>query len=73
MLYAWLILIVALIKLGPNDTLVSFSRYMIAAFPFFVAIAPVMMNRYARLAVFAVCLIAQAILLSMFYFWSWAG
>jgi Gpi18-like mannosyltransferase len=73
MLYAWLILIVALIKLGPNDTLVSFSRYMIAAFPLFVAISPVMMNRYVRLAVFAVCLIAQAILLSMFYFWSWAG
>ena len=73
LIYAWLILIIALIKLGPNDTLVSFSRYMIAAFPLFVAISPAMMNRYARLAVFAVCLIAQAILLSMFYFWSWAG
>ena len=73
LIYAWLILIIALIKLGPNDTLVSFSRYMIAVFPFFVAISTVMKNRYARLAVFAVCLIAQAILLSMFYLWSWAG
>ena len=73
MLYAWLVLVIALVKLGPDDTLVSFSRYMIAAFPFFVAISPVMRNRYARLAVFAICLIAQAVLLSMFYFWSWAG
>jgi Gpi18-like mannosyltransferase len=72
-IYAWLILIIALVKLGPDGTLVSFSRYMLAAFPIFAAISPVMVNRYRRLALFAVCLIAQAILLSMFYYWSWAG
>jgi hypothetical protein len=71
--FTWLIFLIASIKLGPNDILVSFSRYMIAAFPFFVAISPVVQNRYARLAIFGVCLILQAIFLSMFYIWSWAG
>lgn len=73
LVFAWLILIMSLMKLGPADTLVSFSRYMIPVFPFFVAISPVMQNRYLRLAVFGICLILQAILLSMFYIWSWAG
>lgn len=73
LVFAWLILILSLIKLGPDDTLVSFSRYMIAVFPFFIAISPVMRHRSARLVVFGVCLILQAILLSMFYIWSWAG
>jgi hypothetical protein len=73
MLFAWLILFLGLIKLGPNDTLVSFSRYMIAAFPFFVAVSPIVENRFVRLAVVSFGLIFQAILLSMFYIWSWAG
>lgn len=73
LVFAWLILLMSLMKLGPNDMLVSFSRYMIAVFPFFVAISPVMQHRFARLAVMGICLILQAILLSMFYIWSWAG
>lgn len=73
MVFAWLILVVSAMKLGPNDTLVSYSRYMIAAFPFFVAISPVITNRYLRAAIVSLCLICQAILLSMFYIWSWAG
>jgi hypothetical protein len=63
----------SLMKLGPNDLLVSFSRYMIPVFPFFIAISPVMQHRLVRLTVFGICLILQAILLSMFYIWSWAG
>ncbi len=73
MIFAWLILFVGLIKLGPNDTLISFSRYMIAAFPFFVAVSPIVKNRFSRLAVLSFGLIFQAILLTMFYIWSWAG
>jgi hypothetical protein len=73
MVFAWLLLILALGKLGPGDTLVSFSRYMIAAFPFFVSISPVVNSWYGRLAVLGICLMLQAILLSMFYIWSWAG
>ena len=73
MVFAWLIFILASTKLGPNDTLVSFSRYMSAAFPFFVALSPVLEKRSARLAIFGICLILQAIFLSMFYIWSWAG
>ncbi len=73
MIFAWLILFMGLIKLGPNDTLISFSRYMLAAFPFFVVISPIVKNRFARLAVLSLGLIFQAILLSMFYIWSWAG
>lgn len=73
LVFAWLILLMSLMKLGPNDLLVSFSRYMIPVFPFFIAISPVMQHRLARLTVFGICLILQAILLSMFYIWSWAG
>jgi hypothetical protein len=73
LVFAWLLLIIALVKLGPGNTLVSFSRYMIAAFPFFVSISPIVNNRYSRLAVLGICLILQAIFLSMFYIWSWAG
>jgi Gpi18-like mannosyltransferase len=73
LIFAWLLVFIALVKLGPENTLVSFSRYIIAAFPFFVAITPVMSNRYAKLAILAICLMLQAILLSMFYIWSWAG
>lgn len=71
--FAWLILLISLMKLGPNDTLVSFSRYMISAFPFFIAVSPVMNSRYLRLSILGVCLIAHGLLLSMFYIWSWAG
>ena len=73
LVFAWLILLMSLMKLGPNDMLVSFSRYMIAVFPFFIAVSPIMQNRFLRLAIFGFCLILQAILLSMFYIWSWAG
>jgi hypothetical protein len=73
LVFAWLILLSGLIKLGPDDTLISFSRYMVAAFPFFVAIASAMQKPIVRLAVLGICLIFQAILLSMFYIWSWAG
>jgi hypothetical protein len=73
MVFAWLILIISWMKVGPDGVLVSFSRYLLAAFPFFMVIAPGMQNRYLRLAVLAICLILQAILLSMFYIWSWAG
>ena len=73
LIFAWLLLFIALVKLGPENTLVSFPRYMIAAFPFFVAITPAVNTRYARLAILGICLMLQAILLSMFYIWSWAG
>lgn len=73
MLFAWLLLLIALSKLGPGDTLVSFSRYMIAAFPFFVSISPIVNRRSIRLGLFAICLALQTVLLSMFYIWSWAG
>ena len=73
MVFAWLLLFIALIKLGPGNTLVSFSRYMIAAFPFFISISPIVNNRYAKLVILGVCLILQAILLGMFYIWSWAS
>ncbi len=73
LVFAWLILLMSLMKLGPNDMLISFSRYMIAVFPFFIAVSPVMQHRSARLIVFGTCLTSQAILLSMFYIWSWAG
>jgi Gpi18-like mannosyltransferase len=70
---AWLILFLGLIKLGPDDTLVSFSRYMLAAFAFFLVVSPLMKDRLFRMAVISFGLIFQAILLSMFYIWSWAG
>ena len=73
LVFAWLIVLMGLIKLGPNDTLVSFSRYVIAAFPFVVAISPIVTNRWPRLAILSFGLICQAILLGMFYIWSWAG
>jgi Gpi18-like mannosyltransferase len=73
LVFAWLIMLISAMKLGPNDMLVSFSRYMIAVFPFFIAISPVMQNRSLRISVFGICLVLQAILLGMFYIWSWAG
>ena len=73
LVFAWLILFMSLTKLGPNDMLISFSRYVLAIFPFFVAISPITANRYGRLAVLSLGLLFQAILLGMFYIWSWAG
>jgi Gpi18-like mannosyltransferase len=73
LLFAWLILLMGLMKLGPDHTLVSFSRYVIPVFPFFAAISPVVENRYSRLAMLAIGLMMQIIFLTMFYIWSWAG
>lgn len=73
LLFAWLIFLISTMKLGPNDTLVSFSRYMIAVFPFFIAISPVIQHRSLKLSMFGIGLVLQAILLGMFYIWSWAG
>lgn len=73
LVFAWLILLMSLLKLAPNDMLVSFSRYMIPVFPFFIAVSPVMQQRLIRLSLILICLTLQAILLNMFYIWSWAG
>jgi hypothetical protein len=73
MLYAWAIVLLSLIKLEPNDTLWAFSRYALTVFPFFVAASPIVNNRYARLALVAVGLILQGVLVYMFYIWSLAG
>lgn len=73
LLFAGLIMLLGLIKVGPDHTLVSFSRYVIPVFPFFVVSSPVVKNRFSRLAVLTICLILQIIFLSMFYVWSWAG
>jgi len=73
MIFAWLIVLLGLVKLGPNDVLISFSRYMIAVFPFFIITSSIMKNRLARMSVFTFGLLAQAIFMFMFYIWSWAG
>jgi Gpi18-like mannosyltransferase len=71
--YAWAMLLVSLTKLGPDDILVSASRYALTIFPFFIALAPAMENKYARLIAFTFGIISQGILMYMFYIWSWAG
>jgi hypothetical protein len=73
MIFAWLIVLLGLVKLGPDDVLISFSRYMIAAFPFFIIASAIMKNRLARLSVLTLGLLSQAIFMFMFYIWSWAG
>jgi len=71
--YAWSMLIITMMKLGAGDTLVSFSRYLLTVFPFFIVVAPALNKRHVRLAMFGICLILQGILMYMFYIWSWAG
>lgn len=73
MIYAWAMVLISLIKLGPGDILISTSRYMLATFPFFVVSSPVVNNRYMRLGLFIIGLMLQGALLYMFYIWSWAG
>jgi hypothetical protein len=73
MIFAWLIVLMGLVKLGPDDVLISFSRYMIAAFPVFIIASTIMKNRLARLSVLTFGLLTQAIFMFMFYIWSWAG
>jgi hypothetical protein len=73
MIFAWLIVLMGLVKLGPDDVLISFSRYMIAVFPVFIIASSMLKNRFARLAVLTVGLLSQAIFMFMFYIWSWAG
>jgi hypothetical protein len=73
LVYAWAIVLIALIKLEPNDTLWAFSRYALTVFPFFVAASPLVSHRYARLALFAFGLILQGTLMYMFHIWSLAG
>lgn len=71
--FAWMILLMSLMKLGPDDTLISFARYSLVIFPFFVDISPVLKYQYARLSLFALGLMLQALFLYLFYRWSWAG
>jgi Gpi18-like mannosyltransferase len=73
LVFAWLIVLMGLVKLGPGDVLISFSRYVIAAFPVFVIASSIMKNRLGRLSVLTFGLLAQAIFMFMFYIWSWAG
>lgn len=73
MIFAWLIVLLGLVKLGPDDVLISFSRYMIAVFPFFIIASAIMKNRLGRMSVLTFGLLSQAIFMFMFYIWSWAG
>jgi Gpi18-like mannosyltransferase len=73
MIFAWLIVLMGLVKLGPDDVLISFSRYMIAVFPFFIIASAIMKNRLGRMSILTFGLLSQAIFMFMFYIWSWAG
>lgn len=73
MIFAWLIVLLGLVKLGPDDVLISFSRYMIAVFPFFIIASAIMKNRLGRMSILTFGLLSQAIFMFMFYIWSWAG
>jgi len=71
--YAWSMLLLSLMKLGPDNILVSFSRYALIIFPFFAVLAPVVAKPRIRMFLFTLCLISQGMLIYMFYIWSWAG
>lgn len=73
MVFAWLILLTSLTKLGTGDILISFSRYLIPAFPFFLILSPHVEKRRIRLGILAIGLTLQGFLLAMFYLWSWVA
>lgn len=73
MIFAWLLLLTSLMKLGGGDILISFSRYLIPVFPFFLILSPLVEKRKVWLGIFAIGLTLQGFLLAMFYIWSWVG
>ena len=73
LVFAWVLVLISLMKLGPGDVLLSFSRYMLPVFPFFIAAAPLLEKRAGRLGLFSLGFMLQCLFLGMFYIWSWAG
>ena len=73
LVFAWSIVLIGLIKLGPGDILISFSRYLIPAFAFFLVLAPIIEKRPIRVGLLAIGLTLQSLFLGLFYLWSWAG
>lgn len=71
LVFAWSTVLISLMKLGSGDILISFARYLIPVFPFFIIMSPIVQKRRLWLGIFAVSLMVQGIMLAMFYFWAW--
>lgn len=72
-IFAWLIYLSSVSKVGEGDVLISFSRYMLPIFPFFISISSILNNRFTKLLLLFICLSLTGIFLGLFYIWGWAG
>lgn len=73
-LYAWPALILSLSKVTNGHLLVSTSRYALALFPLFAALALLLQNKpRAKIAWFAVSAFSQVLFLALFYWGNWVG
>jgi hypothetical protein len=72
-IYACIMLIPALVKVDNTHILVSFSRYFIVIFPFFLFLAQRLKSRTGLFAIYCIGLVSQVVLLFMFYSWIWVA
>jgi hypothetical protein len=56
-----------------GDPLFSFNRLILIQFPLMIAIGSLRLGRYARLAMFAFCLMVGLTVSAMFFMWKWVG
>ncbi|MEI6290609.1 MAG: mannosyltransferase family protein [Chloroflexota bacterium] len=72
-LFSWLIYLSSITKVGNGDVLISFSRYMLPVFPFFISLSSILKNRAAKMVTMFFCLSLTGIFLGLFFIWGWAG
>jgi Gpi18-like mannosyltransferase len=73
LILAWAIILPSLMKLGEGNNLISFSRYALTVFPFFVLASSAFEKRWLRNVVFTLGVILQMISLGLFYLWLWVA
>ena len=72
-IYSWLMVILIFSKIDNINVLVSSSRYILAIFPIFVALAENIKQKYAKLSWFALSLVAQLFFVIVFYWRGWVA
>ncbi len=71
--YAVVLLLLALVKVNVDKLLVSTTRYLLTAFPLFVALGLWLKSRAGSLIWFGLSLAGQCLLLASFYWWAFVG
>jgi len=71
--FTWVNILVILVKVDNNWLLVSASRYLLSAFPIFIAIAMVFTRKWIWVIWILLSFVSQVFLLICFYNWIWVA